>query len=125
MVKFDLIRQTHENPSRVYRAERPTLPASARRLENDYPMDREDQRRDSYTGIQGVSEQDAAMVERFGLPTGCIGETHGLWESPRSARKCRPGPVPRVSEAVLITRQTERVSTLPPTSAYQPSSRHR
>jgi hypothetical protein len=37
-----------------------------RRLDNDYLMDREDQRRNSYTGIRGVSEQDAAIQNSQG-----------------------------------------------------------
>ncbi len=37
-----------------------------RRLDNDYLIDREDQRRNSFTGIRGVSEQDAAIQESQG-----------------------------------------------------------
>jgi phthalate 4,5-dioxygenase len=37
-----------------------------RRMENDYLIDREDQRRNSYTGILGVSEQDAAIQNSQG-----------------------------------------------------------
>ncbi len=37
-----------------------------RRMENDYLIDREDQRRNSYTGIVGVSEQDAAIQNSQG-----------------------------------------------------------
>lgn len=37
-----------------------------RNLRNDYLIDREDQKRNSFTGIQGVSEQDAAIQDSQG-----------------------------------------------------------
>jgi phthalate 4,5-dioxygenase oxygenase subunit len=35
--------------------------------ENDYLIDREDQRRNTYTGIQGIAQQDMAVTESMGL----------------------------------------------------------
>jgi len=38
-----------------------------RQRENDYLIDREAQRTESYTGIRGISEQDAAIADSQGL----------------------------------------------------------
>ena len=38
-----------------------------RRRENDYLIDRDLQKRESFTGIKGISEQDAAIQDSQGL----------------------------------------------------------
>ena len=38
-----------------------------RQRENDYLIDRDAQRNESYTGIRGISEQDAAIADSQGL----------------------------------------------------------